>query len=340
MPQESPSTTRDVGTLPELPTLDARIPKWNTESLQARPCPICGQVNSPLLRRPDGLPVSYCGRCALWYVCQIPSAEEIYASYQGYWYEHRPKQLDEQGARAILSAAKIAARADLKTQRLTALLGTLKSKLILEVGAGTGEFLSAVRYAGADVIANEVSSEASDFLESALNIPVVRGELTQERWNFDPPDVIVMSDLVEHPIDPFRLLSCAVGLLRPGGRLAIWTPNGGAAGRDATTAESWVGFRVDLEHLQYFSPRTIQVLATTLGLEIDHLETTGYPGLSGIDRLPTKNSGAHGNNLVRAAKRVISRMAPWLPESLQIRRELRRPRARGNYHLFAILTKP
>jgi SAM-dependent methyltransferase len=275
-------------------------------------------------------------------VCGLPPEAEIYALYQGYWFDHRPKQLDDKGARAIQRSWKERAGVDLKIQRLTALLGTLKGKLILEVGAGAGEFLSAVRYVGADVIANEISSEACDFLERALHIPVVRGELAEARWDVDPPDVIVMIDLVEHPIEPFRLLSRAVSLLKRGGRLVIWTPNGGGAGQEVTTAEHWVGFRVDLEHLQYFSPRTIQVLAGTWGLHIDHLETTGYPGLSGIDRLPTKNksNGTSGSNLVTATKNLIKRLAPWIPQTRQIAREFRQPRVRGSYHLFAILKKP
>ena len=330
----------DLSALPELPKLDARIPKWETRSLRPRSCPICRRADLPVLRRPDGLPVTYCPDCALWYVCGIPSEAEIYAIYQGYWFDYRPKQLNQKGAQAVLESAKKAARVDLRVQRLVALLGTLRGKLILEVGAGGGEFLSAVRYAGADVIANEISSEACDFLERVLHIPVVRGELAEAPWDFDSPDVIVMSDLVEHPIEPFRLLSRAVSLLKQGGRLVIWTPNGGGAGQEPTTAECWVGFRVDLEHLQYFSPRTIQVLAGTWGLHIDHLETTGYPGLSGIDRLPTKDNGTSGSNLVTVTKTLIKRLAPWIPQTRQIASELRRPRVRGSYHLFAILTKP
>jgi len=177
-------------------------------------------------------------------------------------------------------------------------------------------------------------------LERALQIPVVRGELAEVLWDFDSPDVIVMSDLVEHPIEPFKLLSRAVSLLKKSGRLVIWTPNGGGAGQEAITAEGWVGFRVDLEHLQYFSARTIQLLAGVWGLHIDHLETTGYPGLSGIDSIPAKPNVTAGGRFITAAKALIKRLAPWIAQARQIRRELRRPRERGSYHLFAILTKP
>src|ERR1035437_8689786 len=152
MRQESCLNIADLSAIPELPKLDARVPKWDTQSLRTRPCPICRHADPPVLRRPDGLPVSYCPNCALWYVCGMPPEAEIYAIYQGYWFDYRPKQLSDKGAQAVREAAKNAASVDLKVQRLTALLGTLKGKLILEVGAGAGEFLSAVRYAGADVI--------------------------------------------------------------------------------------------------------------------------------------------------------------------------------------------
>jgi SAM-dependent methyltransferase len=260
--------------------------------------------------------------------------------YQGYWYDFRPKQLDKEGAQKLLKAAPSTARADLKIQRLVALLGALKGKLVLDVGAGTGEFLLAARHAGADVIANEVSAEACDFLQRVLQIPVVRGELVEAPWEFGQPDVIVMSDLIEHPIEPLRLLSRACALLKRGGQLVIWTPNGGGAGTETTTAESWVGFRVDLEHLQYFSAKTVQLLSGSLGLDIDHLETTGYPALSRIDQLPMTRDRDGVGRLVKMCKTLIKRIAPWLPMIVQIARELRTPRTRGTYHLFAVLTKP
>lgn len=124
--------------LPRLSNLDARIPRWNSQSLYARSCPICRRADPPVLRRPDGLPVSYCPSCALWYVCEMPSEAEINALYQGYWFNYRSKQLDEKGARAVQLGARETAWGDLRIQRLTALLGTLKSKLILDVGAGGG----------------------------------------------------------------------------------------------------------------------------------------------------------------------------------------------------------
>lgn len=328
----------DFHALPKLPKLDARIAAWKLQTLSRRPCPLCHNTNASLLRRPDGLPLSFCPQCALWYVCGIPSEEEIHALYQGYWFNYRPKQLDDEGARRLLKQAANTLRLDLRIQRLTALLGTFKNKLILEVGAGAGEFLLAARQAGAEVIGNDISAESCEFLSAVLGIAVIPGELTENSWQSRPPDLIVMNDLIEHPIRPLELLHRAIALLEKGGRLLIWTPNGGGAGEDSATAASWVGFRVDLEHLQYFSPRTIQILAGRLGLSIDHLETTGYPALAGIEDRPSEKIG-YVSAIARGLKKFARERTPWVRMCLHSVRELRRPRTHGNYHLFAILRK-
>jgi 2-polyprenyl-3-methyl-5-hydroxy-6-metoxy-1,4-benzoquinol methylase len=270
----------------------------------------------------------------------MPSEDEIYAVYESYWSGYRTRQLDIRGAKAVSRVARIAARRDLKILRLMALLGTLQGKLVLEVGAGIGEFLLALRHAGANVIANEISSEACEFLEHLLQIPVIRSKLEDAAWQDRLPDVIVMNDLVEHPIDPLGLLSRAISLLGRGSRLMIWTPNGGAAGEDGKMAASWVGFRVDLEHLQYFSARTIEVLADRWGLYVDHLETTGYSKLSSIDTLSFNRKAGYIGSMAIAAKSLFASLAPWIPSTMQIIREWRRPRVRGSYHLFAVLRKP
>ena len=138
-------------------------------------------------------------------------------------------------------------------------------------------------------------------------------------------------------MDPAAFLEAAVRRLRAGGVISIWTPNGGAAGTDVRSAQEWVGFRVDLEDLQYLSPQAIVLLAGKLGLTVQHLETTGFPGLAGIDRPPAASWFRRRLEDARAmvSSSCIGPMARAL-RAVACHRGAQ-DRTAGTYHLFAVL---
>jgi SAM-dependent methyltransferase len=192
--------------------------------------------------------------------------------------------------------------------------------------------------AGAQPLGVEISREARKFARQRLGLPVYE-DLSQCLAQTGPVDAIVLNDLVEHLADPAGLLETAVTGLRPGGVLAIWTPNGGAAGTDLASARGWVGFRVDLEHFQYLSTRTILLLAGKLGLTVEHIETTGFPGLAGIDReskVPTWFSTRLQEARTAVALSPVGPIARALRGNLT-RRSDTQERTAGTYHLFAVL---
>jgi len=149
-----------------------------------------------------------------------------------------------------------------------------------------------------------------------------------------------MRDLIEHPIAPLAVIRAARAALKPGGVLLLHTPNGGEAGSSIETGKEWVGFRVDFEHLQYLSSRTINWIAQHMNLRIEYMQTSGSPVLKGIDRLPKTQSETM--SVTRNALRNI----PGLRRTVQLARAIRTELTRGNsdprlgaYHLFAILRK-
>jgi SAM-dependent methyltransferase len=238
----------------------------------------------------------------------------------------------------MLRAARANARADLRINRLAAILGTLRGKRVVDVGCGLGGFLLSMQAAGAQSIGVEISREAREFAGQHLGLTVYE-DLSRCLAQTGPVDAIVLNDLVEHLADPADLLGTAVTALRLGGVLAIWTPNGGAAGANLASAREWVGFRVDLEHLQYLSTRTILLLAGKLGLTVEHIETTGFPRLAGIDR-ESKAPSWFGTRLREAATAVLwsplGPLARALRGTLAQRSDLQE-RTTGTYHLFAVL---
>lgn len=298
------------------------------------------------MRRPDRLPLAYCAECALWYVCGLPRGCSLELLYDGYWKNTRPSDLSLTAVRQLEKTATANRTVDIRLQRIAVLLGGLEGRCLLDVGCGLGQLLVAARAEGAQVIGNDVSPEACRFIRS-LGFEALEGPLQRFASSIAPVDVVVMSDLIEHPQEPGVLLESARSILKPGGLLVLWTPNGGAAGESAATAREWVGFRVDLEHMQYFSTQTISCLARRLGWRIEHLETLGHPDLQDVERLSAGCQEEPSPGLRETLKKVpgavfAARLArSFLQRAFPVRPS---PHARfardGCYHLFAILRRP
>lgn len=290
--------------------------------------------------RPDGLPVARCPHCALWYLSSLPSSAEIDQVYQGYWHSFRPRDLSAGYARGLVTNPDLL-RPDFRLNRLIALTGGLRGWHLLDVGCGCGEFLAKARHHGAEVVGNDVSAEACAFVQEHLSIPVMPGLLRSGPFleAHGTVDIVVMSDVIEHPAEPLALLREALAVLRSGGLLLLLTPNGGEAGESAETARYWDGFRVDLEHLQYFSPEAMVRLAAKLDCRLEHLETLGV--LSHVDFRPNP-SGATGTGRKRAPGWLRDLLRPLARFTRTLRRAFSAPppdpRA-DSYNLFAILRK-
>jgi SAM-dependent methyltransferase len=147
--------------------------------------------------------------------------------------------------------------------------GGIAGTRIAELGCSYGRFLQVLRAKGADVSGVELDEEPLKFLRS-IGIPACRGLVQREL------DVICAIQLIEHLLDPASVVEAASQSLHEGGRLLLSLPN--AAGlRDV--GPSWIGFRVDLEHLNYFTCRTLADLLSTCGLYIEHYWEHGQPGI-------------------------------------------------------------
>ena len=323
-----------------LEELDARVPRWNMDTLIKRDCPFCDTENEAVLIRPDKLPVAFCNSCGCWYVVRLPSASDIRRVYDGYYYTHRPTDLSGKGVSRMLENARAASETDWQLQTLSKLLGGLGGKRILDVGCGLGNFLLMARAAGADVVGCDLSPEACEFANNRLGITVRQSDLSSCMTSVGDVDAVVMRDLIEHPVEPLIDIQAACTVLKPGGLLLLHTPNGGEAGTDVETVKKWAGFRVDLEHLQYVSPRTVNWLSRKLDMRIERLDAFGFPGLKGIGKLPKRRS-----RTADSARDVVKRI-PFMCTMVRTLQAVKvevnggHPDPRlGSYHLFAVLRK-
>ena len=322
---------------PKLPRLDARIHQWDFDRLIERNCPICGSADAQVafVERPDGLGIRTCGKCHALYVSPAPSSEQLEAFYGNYDAKHRRASRINAGELAS-SYQEANPLADLRIRELSSLM-KIESSRVLDIGFGRAHFLYCLKKLGAIPLGLELDAQAVEFARF-LGIDVLQGNLADLA---DEPkfDLITLLDLVEHPLDPMTMLRKSSELLRRRGLLMIWTPNGDYADPE----KSQTTFRVDLEHMQYITPRACLYIASELKLDIIHLETLGFPALKGIDK-PVAKDEVPASLLKRRLKSIpgfaaVNRIRRRLFGGCRAVNRLADERM-GSYNLFCILQKP
>jgi 2-polyprenyl-3-methyl-5-hydroxy-6-metoxy-1,4-benzoquinol methylase len=280
--------------------------------------------------RPDGLTVKKCSVCDCRFVAPAPSADELARFYTSYYTGHVSLAPGEFAGKSQCSCPRHDYRLD-ELRSLTDWSG----KAVLDVGCGMGELLEAcqrqlhMEIAGVDLDPDAVRRANERLQTQRILQGGIERFLGKSRF-----DLIIMHDLIEHPLDPLSLLEQASQLLAPSGCLLLWTPNGAFA--DAA-APAYTTFRVNLEHMQYLTAKTIRFVLDKLPLSIVHLETCGYPALAGIDQPPGGRLTFRSAAKQLARRLVGDRLAQRLRDAWV---DWRRPSIRlGSYHLFAILQK-
>jgi SAM-dependent methyltransferase len=267
-----------VRRLPALPSTvgAARDPRWLSGPLVPRACPVCGQADpQPFVVRPDGVTVHRCGACGHLHLAEVPSDDALAAFY----HQYAATQKGYARRRGLWQRIRLELDAlrDFNV-RVLEQTGGLFGQRVLEFGASYGTLLARLRNRGARCSAVEVDAGAREAL--VADGFEVFGEPPREGGY----DVVAAMQVLEHLVDPRSLLLEAARLLRPDGRLLLAVPNGGEV---VEAGPSWVGFRVDFEHLSYFSRGELARLCLDAGLIVEQAWETDQPGIFRRDALPT-----------------------------------------------------
>ncbi|HYU61252.1 MAG TPA: class I SAM-dependent methyltransferase [Solirubrobacterales bacterium] len=156
---------------------------------------------------------------------------------------------------------------------------------VLDAGCSAGYLAERLVQRGSAVVGIELDPEAAERARSVCE-EVLVGDVEAVELPFEPGsfDAVVCGDLIEHLRDPGRFLARVRPLLRPGGRLALTTPNvanwtirlGLLFGRFRYTQRGIL----DETHTHLFTRRTLVECVEGAGYRVDEVDfTVPVPGL-------------------------------------------------------------
>jgi len=145
---------------------------------------------------------------------------------------------------------------------------------VLDIGSGYGFFRLALGEAGYEHDGLEVSAFARAVASSVHGLTMYGGTLDEhwEDWE-SRYDAVTLFDLIEHLLDPGRLLEQVAHILAPGGVVGVKTPN-----LDCPEAQLFGPHYHSLkrEHLAFFSADSLTAAARAAGLEPVHVASASH----------------------------------------------------------------
>lgn len=223
-------------------------------------CEICGGADRRIIKgvadRVTGerFHVIRCARCGFGRTEPVPSSLDHY-------YPSRYRRFGRL-SRALLHRMYLR-RVDGWRSRLPA------SGLALEIGAGTGWMLRALRERGWRAIGSERTAQAAAVVRSAAGVPAFAGSIGALR---EAPllDLVVMFHVLEHLADPLGELREVARRLRPGGALVLGLPNI-ASWQSGVFGHDWMHLDVP-RHLCHFTPDSIERALALSGLRLERID--------------------------------------------------------------------
>ena len=233
------------------------IPRWNMNDLARRPCPVCGDSKSEsLCQRPDGLVVVACQVCGMMFVREMPSEEQLAAYYQDY--AATKGRVREPRPSWFRCVSGVARNFYIEAMENT---GGLAGRTVLDIGCSTGDFLELVRFRGGCPQGVEIDVQSREAAQArGLTVHTAIPQAAQY-------DVTCALQVLEHLTNPGVMVDAMARATKPEGRVVLGVPNASEAPR---VGLDWLGFRVDLEHFNYFTVTTLAELLRRHGLLVEH----------------------------------------------------------------------
>lgn len=227
------------------------------------PCNLCGSEQTHPFCPENGLSLVQCSACGLVYVSPRPDAHELYALYGATYFEN-----DESGTVGYTNYLRDEPNIRRTfARRLRYLSRYLQPGKLLDVGCAAGFFLDVAARQGWQVQGLDVSTFAVSYTRERFGYDVRAGAFTEMEYAPASFDLVTMWDVIEHVPDPAAYIRRAAEVLKPGGILALATPDVSSLPA-RLTGRRWVGYKLSEEHVYYFSTATLTRMLEEAGFEV------------------------------------------------------------------------
>ena len=163
---------------------------------------------------------------------------------------------------------------------------------LLDVGCAYGFLLVAARNLGYEPRGVEISEAAAAYARGTYDLDVLTGSIEDTRLAPESVDVVTLADVIEHLTAPAAVVDRIHGLLKPGGRLLILTPDLESLAARALGRHWWA--LLD-DHYFYFSRYTLPRFLARHGFAVESLRSFGraFPVHHWVYKLSQYSSGTH-----------------------------------------------
>lgn len=221
-------------------------------------CAICKGGDYVGLFRKNSLTLVKCLGCGLVHVDNLSATFDI-KHYD--YYKERMKLSDDELYSPITTKRYI---------KLLNRLGCYRgNNALLDIGCGEGHFLSVAKKMGWQAQGLEKAPYALEICKR-FNVNAMCADLLEVDLADNSYDIVMMSEVLEHLTQPREYLLKVNRILRKGGILRITTPNFNCITR-FLLQDNWS--LIYVEHLFYFTPKTLKSLLRKCNFKIIELRT-------------------------------------------------------------------
>jgi len=239
------------------------------EHLNQSTCPSCGAqsfstyltVKDHFLSKED-FKLELCSSCSLLFTNPRPSLEHI-----GEYYKSEEYVSHSSTKKGLVNRVYGWVRSYTLKKKISLLKQLTNGKRLLDIGAGTGHFLSRAKESGYTVLGLEPDEDARKVAMSENGIELK--DLSLLHGLSESFDIISMWHVLEHVYNLQTDLEKIVSLVNQNGVLIIAVPN--YTSFDAQYyKEYWAAYDVP-RHLYHFSPKSIIPLVESKGLKFEKM---------------------------------------------------------------------